>query len=280
MESFKQQNTVDITDEIFREILRLRSEGGAAALATVVRTAGSTPGKALFKMLVYPNGEILGTVGGGSFEAKVISEALESIKCQEPKLFEFKLMQCDGVITDDQPICGGTMEVFIEPISVNPKLYIMGAGHIGQELAKIGKISGFRVIVIDDRIEFANKERFPDATEIHLMNFNKVADEINVDQLSYIVIVTRGHQYDRSVLEAFIKSKAAYIGMIGSKRKVKEVFQSLIDDGVDKELIDRVNAPIGLDIGSQTPSEIAISIMAQIIAHKYGKNTKNISMRR
>lgn len=261
----------DITDKIYQEILRLRSEGRTAALATVIRAVGSTPGKTLFKMLVFPNGEILGTVGGGTFEAKVISEALDMINSQEPKLFDFKLLQCDGVITDDQPICGGTMEVLIEPIIVKPTLYIMGAGHVGQALAKIGKTIGFRVVVVDDREEFANREKFPDADEIRVLDFDKVADEIKVNQSSYIVIVTRGHQHDKKVLEAFIRSKAKYIGMIGSKRKVKEVFQSLLDDGIEKELLDRVYAPIGLDIGAQTPSEIVVSIMAEIIAHKYGK---------
>ncbi len=276
MEEFEQWDTGNVTDRIYREIIRLRSEGEAAALATVVRTVGSTPGKALFKMLIYPDGKILGSVGGGIVEVKVISKALEAIKNQEPDQFEFKLMECDGVMTDDQPICGGSMEVFIEPITVNPKLYIMGAGHVGQALARIGKIAGFRVVVVDDRKEFIDKEKLSDSDEVRLLDFKKVADEIIVNQSSYIVIVTRGHQYDENVLKAFIKSKAAYIGMIGSKRKVNEVFQSLINAGIEKEFIDRVHAPIGLDIGAQTPSEIAVSIMAEIIAHKYGKNLKNV----
>lgn len=270
MKESKHSSLTDITDKIYQEILRLRSEGKTAALATVVRAVGSTPGKTLFKMLIFPNGEILGTVGGGAFEAKVISEALDVINSQEPKIFDFKL-RCDDVMTDDQPICGGTMEVLIEPIIVKPTLYIMGAGHVGQALARVGKTIGFRIIVVDDREEFANRKKFPDADEILLLDFTKVADEIEVDQSSYVVIVTRGHQNDRRVLKAFIGSRATYIGMIGSKRKVKEIFQSLLDGGIEKELLDHVYAPIGLDIGAQTPSEIAVSIMAEIIAHKYGK---------
>jgi xanthine dehydrogenase accessory factor len=261
----------DITGKIYQEILRLRSEGGTAALATVVRATGSTPGKTLFKMLVYPNRQTLGTVGGGTFEAKVISEALNVIKNQEPMLFNFMFHGSNGVTTDDHPICGGAMEVFIEPVIVGPTLFIMGAGHLGQALAKIGKTTGFRVIVTDDREEFANSQKLPDADEIHISDFDKVAHEIKVDESSHIVIVTRGHQYDKQVLGAFIRSKVAYIGMIGSKKKVKEVFKDLMNEGIEKELLDQVYAPIGLDIGAQTPSEIAVSIMAEIIAHRYGK---------
>lgn len=271
MEESKNAGLADTTDEIYQEILRLRSEGKTAALATVIRVTGFTPGKLLFKMLVYPNRETLGTVGGGAFEGRVISEALAVINTQDAKVFDFEFQGCNSAMTDDQQICGGKMEVFIEPIMVKPTLYIIGAGHIGQALAKIGKTIGFKVIVVDDREEFANREKLPDADEIRLLDFGKVADEIKVDQSSCIVIVTRGHQHDKTVLKAFIGSKATYIGMIGSKRKVKEVFQSLLDDGIEKGLLDHVYAPIGLDIGAQTPSEIAVSIMAEIIAHKYEK---------
>lgn len=271
MEELEDRTLGDDIDKIYREILRLRSEGGQAALATVIQAIGSTPGKTLFKMLVYSNGEILGSVGGGLFEAKVISEALQAINNQQPKLFNFKLFKSDGVATNDQPVCGGEMTAFIEPIGVKPRLYVVGAGHIGQALAKIGKIIGFRVIVVDDRQEFANREKFPDADEILIMDYNKVAEEIEVDQSSYIVIVTRGHQHDKEVLRALIRSKAKYIGMIGSKRKVKEISQTMLDEGIEKELLDSVYAPIGLDIGAQTSSEIAVSIVAEIVAHKYGK---------
>lgn len=265
-------NAEDLIERIYQEILRLRSEGGAAALATVVKAVGSTPGKALFKMLVYENGKILGTVGGGTFESKVISEALEAIKTHEPRLFDFKFSSCEGGLTDDQPICGGEMRVFIEPISVKPHLFIMGAGHIGQELTKIGKMLGFRVTVVDDREEYVSRERFPDADELLQSSFSKVANQISVDQFSYIIVVTRGHQHDKEALKAVIKSKATYIGMIGSKKKVKEVFERLIDEGIEKKLLEKVHAPIGLDIGSQTPAEIAVSIVAEIVAHKYGKD--------
>jgi len=261
----------DSTDRIYQEILRLRSEGEPAALATVTRTRGSTPGKTLFKMLVYANGEILGSVGGGAFEAKVISEALNVIKTEEPKVFEFKLNKCGEDLSDNQPICGGEMEVLIEPITRRPTLCIMGAGHVGQALSGIGKIVGFRTVVVDDGEKYANKSRFADADEILVSDFGEIADNVKVGKSSYVVIVTRGHQHDKTVLKAFIHSDAAYIGMIGSRKKVKEVFQSLIQEGVEEKLLDRVYSPIGIDIGAQTASEIAISILAEIIAHIRGK---------
>jgi xanthine dehydrogenase accessory factor len=279
MKELTHLNSEDITDEIYQEILRLRANGESAALATVIRTKGSTPGKPLFRMLIYSDSQILGTVGGGTFEAKVISEALKVISSQKPKIINFNFFESEDTIIDEQPICGGKMEAFIEPIIVKPALYIMGAGHVGFAIAKIGKIAGFRVIVVDDREEFANRERFSFVDEIILLDFNRIADEIKVNQSSYIVIVTRGHLYDKIVLKAFIRGQVGYLGMIGSKIKVNEIFQRLLDEGIDKELLERVHAPIGLDIGSKTPAEIAVSIMAEIIACYRGKKGSILAMR-
>ena len=163
------------------------------------------------------------------------------------------------------------MEVLIEPITRRPTLYIMGAGHVGQALAGIGRIVGCRTVVVDDREKYADTTRFEDADEVLVSDFSEIAGKVKVGKSSYIVIVTRGHQHDKTVLKAFIHSNAAYIGMIGSRKKVKEVFQSLIQEGVDEKLLNHVYSPIGLDIGAQTASEIAISIMAEIIAHSRGK---------
>lgn len=261
----------DMTDRIYQEILRLRNEGKTASLVTVTRTKGSTPGKALFKMLVYDSGEIMGSVGGGTFEAKAILEASNVIKTQEPKVFRFKFNGSKKKGSADQPICGGEMEVLIEPLIPKPSLYVMGAGHVGQALATIGKILGFKVVIVDDRERYANRTRFPGADEILVLNFEKITEKVKLNNSSYVVIVTRGHQHDKTVLKALVQEDAAYIGMIGSKEKVRHVFQSLIDEGIEERLLDRVYSPIGLDIGAQTPSEIAVSIMAEIIACIRGK---------
>jgi xanthine dehydrogenase accessory factor len=267
----------DMADRIYNEILRLRSQGKIAALATIIRVKGSSPGKNLFKMLVYPDGKILGTIGGGITESHVVSEALNVIKTRESKILEFKL---SGHYGSDLPICGGEFEVFIEPIVPTRSLYIMGAGHIAQPLAEIGKMLGFRVVVWDDNEEYGNRERFPRVDEVYVCSVDKLAEHVKVDPLSYVVIVTRGHKSDREVLKTLIDEETAYIGMIGSLRKIKEVFCSLMDEGVEKEQLDRVYAPVGFDIGAQTPSEIAVSIIAEIIAHVYGKAVKKSTLQR
>ncbi len=214
-------------------------------------------------MLVFPNGKIIGTVGGGKNEANIISEAKKVIETGEAKLAAFEYEGPD--VDSKEPICGGSCEVFIEPILPRLTLYIFGAGHVGQPLAKIGKIAGFRIVVIDDREEFANKARFPDADEILVTDFSKVKERLKFSKRSCFIIATRGHENDLEVLRAFIESDLLYIGMIGSKRKVKEVFESLKRDGISKRLLERVHAPIGLSIGAETPAEIAISIIAEIV---------------
>ena len=162
-------------------------------------------------------------------------------------------------------ICGGDLEVFIEPILSSPTLYIFGGGHISLSLAKIGKLLGFKIVVIDDRPEFANPQRFPEAELTLAEDFSKAFPKLKIDKSSYIAIVTRGHQYDELVLEWAIGTKAKYIGMIGSKTKNKAIFSHLLAKGTSQELLERVHAPIGLAIGAQTPEEIALSIMAEIV---------------
>ena len=240
------------------------------ALATIVKTTGSTPGKVGFKMLVFSSGKVLGTVGGGSHEANVISEAMKAIETGEAGLSIFEYGGSD--VGSSEPICGGSCEVFIEPILPPPSLYIFGAGHVGQSLAKIGKIAGFRIVVIDDREEFANKERFPDADEIVVTDFKEVRKKLKFSRKSCLIIATREHKNDLEVLRSFIEFDLTYIGMIGSKRKVGEIFESLERDGISRKLLERVHAPIGLSIGAKTPAEIAISIMAEIISEMRSRN--------
>jgi xanthine dehydrogenase accessory factor len=157
------------------------------------------------------------------------------------------------------------MEILLEPISSEPTVYIFGAGHISQQLSPLAKRVQFKVVVIDDREMFANRERFPEADEVVVSEFAKCFDGLDIDPSSYIVIVTRGHLYDGSVLEQAVKTNARYIGMIGSKKKIRTLYQNLIEKGVLKETLDRVHAPIGIDISSETPEEIAVSIVAELI---------------
>ena len=250
--------------DVHREILDAHSRGEPVVLATVVEAEGSTPGKVGFKMLIFPNGRTVGTIGGGSNEAKIISEAAEALRTGQSRLVA---LGYEGAsISSDEPICGGQCKVFLEPIVPAPTLYIFGAGHIGQLLAKIGKITGFRIVVIDDREDLANKETFPDADEIMVTDFRDAAKRVKLSSISCVVVVTQGHKNDFQVLKDFSEKDLRYIGLIGSKKKVKETFESLEKEGISKTALQRIHAPIGLSIGAKTPSEIAVSIVAEIIS--------------
>jgi xanthine dehydrogenase accessory factor len=250
-------------DDIYEAIARLRKHGEKAVLATIVSTSGSAPRKESSKMLVLSNGKIIGTVGGGAIEHQVYKEALKLIDGNESKLAHFELTNADA--SKEGMTCGGIVDVFIEPIKPLPSLLIFGGGHISFFLARIGKLVDFRVTVIDDRPEFANAERFPEADEIIVEDMASVKQRLNINSSSYIVIVTRGHQNDSKVLEWAAASPAAYVGMIGSKRKIHTAFEFMKSKGVTQEQLDRVHAPIGLPIGAETPEEIAVAIMAEII---------------
>jgi len=250
-------------DDIYQEIVRVKAEGEEAALVTVVSATGSTPREEGAKMLVKLDGSILGTIGGGSLEAQVIEEAVKVIKQGKPKRLHRSLTASKA--EEAGMICGGELEVFIEPILTPPTLYIFGGGHISLPLAKMGKLLGFNIAVIDDRAEFSHPDRFPEAEILLTEEFAKSFPKLKIDKSSYIVIVTRGHQHDERVLEEAVGTPAKYIGMIGSKTKVETVFSHLLAKGISREQLDRVHAPIGLGIEAQTPEEIAVSILAEVI---------------
>jgi len=247
--------------QIYKEITEIINSRREAAMVTVIAASHSTPRGTATKMLVKPDGSITGTIGGGAVELEVIKTAIETIKTGKAQKHQFNL------IPGENPgmICGGEMEVFIEPITPTPIIYIFGAGHISMVLAKISKLLGFMVTVIDDRKDYASKERFPDADQILVDDFEKVFSKLNIDKRSYIVIVTRGHLHDERVLNKAVLTPAGYIGMIGSKSKVKTILNNLHDRGVEKDVLEKVHAPIGLEIKAETPEEIAISILAEII---------------
>jgi xanthine dehydrogenase accessory factor len=249
--------------DIYQEIVRVKEAGLEAALVTIVSATGSTPREEGAKMLVKPDGTIVNTIGGGSLEAQVIKEALGVINQGKPKHMHFTLT--DKEASEVGMICGGNVEVFIEPILTEPTLYIFGGGHISLSLAQMAKPLGFKIAVIDDRAEFANAERFPEAEMVLADDFTQAFPKLKIDKTSYIVIVTRGHQHDELVLEWAVTTPAKYIGMIGSKTKVKATYSHLLAKGVPQEKLDSVHSPIGLKIGAQTPEEIAVSILAEII---------------
>ncbi len=246
--------------EIYEEILRLKREGTATALATIVECIGSSPQKQGAKMLVRDDGSILGTMGGGCLEAEVIQASLMAIKDASSKTIPFELTERYGGL-----VCGGKVIVYIEPIIPEPSLIILGAGHVGKALSRLAKFSGFRVTVVDDREEYANKENIPDADKIIINDFETIFKKYFIDKNDYIVIATRGHNHDLEALKSALRTDARYIGLLGSKRKKTLLFKTLTNEGFLQDDINRIITPVGLSIGSVTPEEIAVSIMAQII---------------
>ncbi len=249
--------------DVFEEIVRLRREGQRAALATIVHTNGSIPSYESSRMLVREDGSIAGTVGGGCVEAEVWAAAKEVIRTEAPRKMVFNLN--NEASYDNGLICGGTLEIFVEPILPQPTLYIFGAGHVSMALAQAAHTAGFAIGVIDDRESFANAQRFPMAREIYA-SYEEAFERLQPNPSSYLVVVTRGHKDDMRVLAWAVGTPARYIGMIGSKRKVLSVYKALEKEGIPAEKFARVHAPVGLEIGALTPEEIAISIAAELIA--------------
>lgn len=249
--------------DLFEEIVRMRREGKRAALATIVHTNGSIPSYESSRMLVREDGSIAGTIGGGCVEADVWAAAKEVIASEMPRKMTFNLN--NEAAYDSGLICGGTLEIFVEPILPQPKLYLFGGGHVSTALARVAHLAGFAIGVIDDRASFANAERFPMATEI-FTSYEEAFEKLKPNAMTYLAIITRGHKDDMRVVEWAVGTDARYIGMIGSKRKVIAVYKALERNGIPAEKFSHVHAPVGLEIGALTPEEIAVSITAELIA--------------
>jgi len=256
---------------IYEEIVKLQRSGSNGAVATIVNSRGSIPSFQSAKMLIRDDGSIAGTIGGGCVEAEVWQAAREVIASEKPRTLSFDLNQDPKF--DTGLVCGGTLEIFIEPVLPVPLLYIFGAGHVAVELFKAARNAGFDCIVIDNREAYANAERFPGAQQIIAKDFDDALKEFTPSESSYIVIATRGHRDDMRVLRWAVQTPARYVGMVGSKRKAITIFRELTREGLNPvlpglppDLFDRVHSPVGLDIGATTPAEIAVSIVAEIIA--------------
>jgi xanthine dehydrogenase accessory factor len=249
--------------DLFEEIVRMRRAGQRAALATIVHTNGSIPSYESSRMLVREDGSIAGTIGGGCVEAEVWAAAKDVMQKESPRKMVFNLN--NEASYDNGLICGGTLEVFVEPILPQPMLYLFGGGHVSMAVAKAASAAGFGIAVVDDRDSFANKERFPMAQVIYA-SYEDAFERIHPNTSSYLVIVTRGHKEDMRVLGWAVRTDARYLGMIGSKRKVLSVYKALENDGYKPEEFEHVYAPMGLEIGALSPEEIAVSIAAELVA--------------
>lgn len=263
--------------DIYEEIVALRRAGRKGAVATITNVRGSIPSFRTAKMLVRDDGSIEGTIGGGCVEAEVWQAAREVMESERPKSLSFNLNNNPSY--DTGLVCGGTLEVFVEPILPVAELLLFGAGHVAHSVATIASISGFEVTVVDDRAAYANKERFPSAKRVFAEEFDEVLKKVEPRENSYIVIVTRGHRDDMRILKWAVTTSARYVGMIGSRRKVIAIYKELEKEGVSASAFERVNAPVGLEIGAVTPEEIAVSIVAELIAYKRKVEVGNLSKR-
>jgi xanthine dehydrogenase accessory factor len=252
-----------VDPDIFDEIQRLRREGRKAVLATIVQIRGSVPSFNTAKMLVRDDGSTLGSVGGGCVEADVWAAAQDVMHDEKSRVMTFDLTE--ESMAEGGLICGGKVEIFVEPIIPVPEMIIFGAGHISRQVSKIATIAGFRTTIVDNRPIYANAERFPEAVAIFSDSFEEAFQSIVPTGNTYLVIVTRGHQEDENVLRWAVNTDARYIGMIGSKRKIRVIAEHLASEGIPQERIERAHMPIGLDIGAVTPEEIAVAIIAETI---------------
>jgi xanthine dehydrogenase accessory factor len=250
--------------DIYEEVVQLRREGRRGALATIINVQGSIPSFETAKMLVRDDGTIAGTIGGGCVEAEVWQAAKEVMQEEKPRSLTFNLN--NNPKYDSGLVCGGTLEVYIEPVLPASTLYIFGAGHVALSLYKVARMAGFDIIVVDDREAYANRQRFPEVKDVYAEDFDRVLNQLSPNESSYLVITTRGHRDDMRVLRWAVETPARYIGMIGSQRKVIAIYKELEREGIAREKLERVYAPMGIDIGAITPEEIAVSVAAELIA--------------
>lgn len=258
-----------MNQEVFAALGEAMKRAEDVALVTIVATNGSTPQRVGAKMLVYADGRTVGTIGGGCYENDAFWKAKASLESRKPARVKYELD--DDFAQENGLVCGGQMEVFIEPIEPPPAVYIIGAGHVGYYLGKFAHESGFQVHVVDDRDTFANRTRFPEAAEVVVDDVPGWLAAATLPASAYVVIVTRGHRHDLDALRAVVQRDLRYVGLIGSKAKVARVYEALVEEGVDPARFTRIHAPIGLDLGAVTPQEIAVSIVAELIAVRRGK---------
>jgi xanthine dehydrogenase accessory factor len=255
-------------EAVFTAVTRALQRGEAAALVTIIAASGSTPQRVGAKMLVYEDGRTVGTIGGGCYENDAAGKAREAIRTRTAAVARYDLS--DALAEENGLICGGRMDVFIEPLEPAPPLYVVGAGHVSRLLAEVAVRVGFRVTVIDDREKFANRERFPEAAGLVVDAIAPWLAAADLPPAAFVVVVTRGHTHDLEAIKALANRPLRYVGMIGSRAKVARIMDAVRESGAEPEWLAAVHAPIGLAIGAVTPEEIALSIAAELVAVRRG----------
>ena len=229
-------------------------------------------------MLVFPDGRTIGTIGGGCYENDAFWKAREALATGRSALLHYELN--DDFAQENGLVCGGQMDVHIDPLEPTPRLFVVGAGHVGWHLGRLAVDAGFRVHVVDDREKFASTERFPGAEEVVAEPIPDWLHRTELPASAFVVVVTRGHTHDLDAMRALAARDLRYLGLIGSRAKVSRIFARLLEEGMPPECLTRIHAPIGLDIGAVTPAEIAISIMAELVAIRRGVDTAAMAMKR
>ena len=250
---------------IYQSLAELEKNNESAALCTVTSSEGSTPRHVSSKMLVHPDGSFIGTVGGGEMEQRVINEALAALDDGRPRLVHYNMVD---PARGDPGVCGGQVEVFVEPILPAPLIVVIGAGHVGKAVVHLAKWLGFRVAASDDRVEFCTPEATPDADAYYPVPMAELPRQIKIDKRTVLILTTRGSAVDAAGLAPLLDSPAGYIGVIGSKRRWATTVKALKDKGVSEEKIAKVHSPMGLELQAETPEEIAVSILAEVMMIK------------
>lgn len=260
--------------DLLAQAARCMESDVPAALVTVVGAQGSTPQRPGARMLVFADGTVNGTIGGGCVEAEMARRARVAIENGRPSLTSYDLTKEQA--GDEGLVCGGRMEVFIEPLESTPDLVILGAGHVARPLCALAAVTGFRVSVLDDREKYATEERFPEASRVCVGDFETAASTLHLTPRSFVVVVTRGHRGDAVAIASCLPVKPRFIGLMGSRAKMVHVFAELVERGFTSEDLARIETPVGVEIGAETPEEIAVSIVARMISVRRGVQADRI----
>ncbi len=261
---------------IHQAILDIQRKGDSCALCTIIESHGSVPRHTGSKMLVGEAGLLMGSVGGGEIENRVIEEAKQSIIDGKTRRLSYNMID---PTRGDPGICGGQVEIFVEPILAQPTILIIGGGHVGKTVAHLAKWLGFRIVISDDRAEFCNPESVPEADEYVCCEMADIPEKTRINSQTYIILTTRGVAIDTPGLPALLDTNAVYIGIIGSKRRWLATCKNLIDDGYPEEKLEKVISPIGLELKAETPEEIAVSIMAEVMMLRNGASGLRMAMK-
>ncbi|HTX80269.1 MAG TPA: XdhC family protein [Longilinea sp.] len=259
---------------IFHDLSEIEQRGESCALCTIISSSGSTPRHVGSKMLVYPDGRFSGSVGGGEAESRVIEEAKAAMADGKARKLQYSFVD---PAKGDVGTCGGQVEVFVEPILPRATLVVIGGGHVGKAVLRLARWLGYRTVVSDDRPEFCTPEANPDADEFFAVPMSEIPERLPVNSTTFFVLTTRGTNVDVAGLPALLKTKPAFIGVIGSRRRWAMTRKALLDAGVDERVLNEVHSPLGLEINAETPEEIAVSIMAEIVMMRQGGTGKAMS---